>query len=1002
MPDQSTNQTALRADEHLLLCYLSVYKGSEVFQATVTATPTDQALDLAVTAVSGDASDVKAGYRVDVYSSGGEFKGRTRIRYAGTISSTNLPIREHSQGVARIVAGDTVKVYNDVRLSDKLVSATADFNPDHLSITDQGSNPPPIACSGGAWAGWDWMLPAPFTGSTSDWVDPDSNGPLSHAWVFPTGLTADDDDVADVNVIAADAGEYLIEHTVTDDDNSKSTTQYVPMIVHDDENPPYEVVVEDISGTEETGHTFLIRVFDDALLTDIPDGAFCILWKEEYINGVRQSFGVKSPGRSHILGVGYIRREEGSFDGESGVEELRFEVISPLARLDELLGYSKVMTNTASPDSWMEMKTLGVERAFRQIVQFYTNLVEAGFDLVTDSNFSDALYPEFYLQESTPLAQIRELVHGRKARFVCDRTGRFSVHTRPELLAVSSRASATKTITLDSNDIIDWRYTREHWRSLSLITVMGFTAGHSGNAAIFSRWPGLAPNVGNRKETVERQIESSQAALNVSAGQWGAASDGIYQDENGVMQTALDLELTLPGSYHVADFYDEYVAINLTTSLRGLDLSDQLFVLRSVRLEIGEDGAAQCVWTLRTATAGASGATYIPPSEDENGFPDWTPPDFNWDFDPLPDVIGGITPNPWLPAGTGTLAMVLSDGTLAITNNFSDASPNWTTYALGLSGTLLDSVVDAFSPNLTGTGTAVNIWVVTSTHFYYIEDIFNARTVNLKHTFAASSTARMVSTERGIRNRVAVSSYYGGGNGVKMLWSTDNSTFTETTVTTNSIAGGFGSGFSFVHVSGRVANQVYVTAYNASGQPRLFRTNLASTPLSFTDITPAVWTDGSFGIGLRTFWVPYDESSDDSIYYCAGPSGSSIRRTGRHTPSGDTRVDLVTDTHSPGLLRKSLSACPIEPASLIATATVDGGGYVGLYVSRTFGSSWTQISTSNTYRQCDMAGNDANVAYAWGTNGTISYIELSGVSATIHDKRGDLATSATVVNIFGG
>src|SRR5690606_6993427 len=388
-----------------------------------------------------------------------------------------------------------------------------------------------------------------------------SNGPWSHAWVFPTGLTADDDDVADVNVIAADAGEYLIEHTVTDDDNSKSTTQYVPMIVHDDENPPYEVVVEDISGTEETGHTFLIRVFDDALLTDIPDGAFCILWKEEYINGVRQSFGVKSPGRSHILGVGYIRREEGSFDGESGVEELRFEVISPLARLDELLGYSKVMTNTASPDSWMEMKTLSVERAFRQIVQFYTNLVEAGFDLVTDSNFSDALYPEFYLQESTPLAQIRELVHGRKARFVCDRTGRFSVHTRPELLAVSSRASATKTITLDSNDIIDWRYTREHWRSLSLITVMGFTAGHSGNAAIFSRWPGHAPNVGNRKETVERQIESSQAALNQSAGQWGASSDGIYQDENGVMQMALDLELTLPGSYHVADFYDEYVAI---------------------------------------------------------------------------------------------------------------------------------------------------------------------------------------------------------------------------------------------------------------------------------------------------------------------------------------------------------------------------------------------------------------------------------------------------------
>src|SRR5690606_41606819 len=134
MPDQSTNQTALRADEHLLLCYLSVYKGSEVFQATVTATPTDQALDLAVTAVSGDASDVKAGYRVDVYSSGGEFKGRTRIRYAGTISITNLPIRVLSQVVARIVAWDTGTVYNDVRLFDYLYCAIAASTLVYLTI----------------------------------------------------------------------------------------------------------------------------------------------------------------------------------------------------------------------------------------------------------------------------------------------------------------------------------------------------------------------------------------------------------------------------------------------------------------------------------------------------------------------------------------------------------------------------------------------------------------------------------------------------------------------------------------------------------------------------------------------------------------------------------------------------------------------------------------------------------------------------------------------------
>jgi hypothetical protein len=648
VPDQSLNRPALRAG-HSFVAYLSVYRGAEVLEATVGATPLDQAKNLTITVVSGSASAVKAGYRVDVYTSGGDYKGRTRVRYGGTISSTNLPIREHSQGVARIASGDTVRVYADVRLSDKLVTATAAFNPDDLAYSDQGANPPPVPCSGGWWAGWaSWVTgsqPLPFTGSTSFYIDPDSDGPLSHSWTWPSGITASSTTAADPNVTAIDAGEYLVTHVVTDADNSKSATQYVGVIAHDETNPPYEVVVEEVSGDEEYGHRFNVRVFEDADRTSIPDGAFCILWKEEYIDGARQSFGMKSAGRSHILGIGYIRSEEGAFDSEDGVESLSFAVISPLARLGELVGYSKVMSADATPDSWMQLKTLGVKRAMCQLWQFYTNASEAGFDLVFDSNYSDALYPELYLQKTTPLEQMRELAHGRKARMVSDRTGRFSVHLRPDLIAISSRASVTKTITLDTYDILGWRYTREHWRPVEMLECRGFTAGANGNVAVFSRWPGLAPGQGNQWLTIERLIENSQSAINQSAGQFGASSDGVYTDLNGVEHAALDLELTLPGSYHVADFYNEYIAINLTTALRGLDLSDHLFALRSVRLELDDSGTAQCVWTLRTVTNSASGVTYHPPAQTDNGLPNWTPIANNWDFAPLPDVV--IPPYDW-------------------------------------------------------------------------------------------------------------------------------------------------------------------------------------------------------------------------------------------------------------------------------------------------------------------------------------------------------------------
>lgn len=696
MPDQSANLAALRASNHALRAYLSVYRGAEVFSATVDNTPADQAKTLVVTTVSGDSADVKAGYRVDVYSSGGDFKGRTRVRYAGTISATSLPIREHSAGIAKIVSGDVVRVYADVRLSDKLVSATLDFAPDDIAYSDQGSNAPPLACSGGAWAGWDDMTPIPFTGSASDYVDPDSNGPLSHAWSFSAGLTADDDDVADVNITAADAGEYLVAHTVTDDDNSKSTVQYVPLIVHDAANPPYAIVIEDVNGDEENGHSFSVRVFDDAALTDIPDGAFCVLWVEQWVNGTRQAFGAKSSGRSHILGVGYIRREEGSFDADSGVEGLRFEVISPMARLAELVGYSKVMTSEATPDSWDDVKSLSTERGIRQLWQFYSNATEAGFDLVTDASYVSYTYPQFFIQKSNPLAQMRELADGTDARLTCDRTGRFSLHTKPELLAVGSRAAATKTITLTTADIIDWQYTREHWRPVELLEARGFIGGTTATP-IFSRWPGLAPGQGNQSVTAERLIAASQTNLNERCGRRGAAADGIYTDANGVLQTALDLELTLPGSYHVADFYDEYIAVSLTTALRGLDLSDHLFVLRSSRLELADDGSAQCVWTLRTATNGAAGVTYIPPSDPTSDY------DFNLDFYlpsfsyETPGVSSLLTP----PPGAIPLKMLLQApdaGYLSRSTlfDFTTGTANFENIGADITGTPYDGAPDRF------------------------------------------------------------------------------------------------------------------------------------------------------------------------------------------------------------------------------------------------------------------------------------------------------------------
>lgn len=994
MPSQTPNLTTLRTPGASAAVYLSVYRGTEVLEATVTAPSSYPAFNLTITVVDGSASDVKAGFRVDVYTSGGAFRGRTRIRYAGTISSTNLPIREHSYGYIPFATGDVVKVYNDVRLSDKLVTATAAFNPDDLSYSDQGSNPPPIACSGGWWAGWaSWvtaLTPIPYTGSLSDWVDPDSNGPLTHAWTWPTGVTGSSTSDADPNVTAIDAGEYLVTHVVTDADNSKSTTQYPGIIAHDAASPPYEVVIEDISGDEENGHSFGVRVLANASLTDIPDGAFCILWMEQYLNGSVQAFGAKSSGRSHILGVGYIRRETGSFESETGVEELRFEVISPMARLVELVGYSKVMTSDATPNTWSEMKTLGTERAIRQLWQFYANAGEAGFDFVTDSSYVDFTYPQLFLQRSTPLAQERELADGTDARITCDRTGRFSLHTRPELLAVASRAAATKTITLTTSDIVSWQYTREHWRPVEMLEVRGFTAGSSPQP-IFSRWPGLAPGTGGDNIAVERKIANSgggQADLNNRAGRIGASNDGIYVDANGALQMALDLEITLPTGYHVADFYDEYVAINLTTELRGLDLSGQLFVLKSVRPQVGDEGTMQVVWTLRTATNGVAGVTYVPPQESDNGLPPYTPPGF--DFPPFQPPVGpGTVEAVHLYKGTKRIALVGGSGR-ALTTNFGDndltswSYVTWT--SLSVSGTILQWVPNGFEP---GSG-----WIVTTTGVYYGS---LTGTWTLKHTFAVTSSFRSADASFAASGHFVCVSYYGSG-GTKALYTTNNTTFTEVVVSSYYETVG-NEPRPGCYVSSLTPGRVYTTAHTATGSEG------AATSSCFVSsnygATWATTNNPNFQpsyVLAQHIHVPYNDNTGEHIMYyevtAVAGTGDLYRADGVTATniapfvSGSSyapyRSRQTMDTYVGNRQRMLFIGIRAVTADTFSVFRSDNAGAAS--------PTWTVLLPDGTdVRRGAIAGDDGDLFYLWGVNNAVYLSTDAG--ATVLSQVGNLGTS---------
>ena len=1019
MPSQAANLTALRKSGHKLRGYGSFFVGAEVLEATVDSTPADGALNLTITVVDGDTGDVQPGYRVDVYSSDGNYKGRTRVRYAGTISTTNLPIREHSKGIAKIEAGDTVRVYAEVRLSDKLVAADETFAPEHEVYSAQNSNPGPIANSGGPWAGDESLLPIQMTGDTSDVLDPDSTpGNVSHKWVLPDGLSFEAGSTeTDANPeLTGVPGSYLVKHVVTDDDNGVSTTSFVPIIIHGTGNEAYDVEILSLEGDEQSGWSATVRFFDPIPVTTVPDGSLFIFWIKEDIDGTTQSFGAASPGRSHIKLVGYLRRDISSGDYQN--DELVFEIISPIARLNELVGYSKVMTNTASPDAWSEVKTLSVEQAVYLLLMHYTNLNNAGFDIITAANFRDALYSQLFLTKSTPYDQVMQLADSRDGRLICDRTGRFELQGRLELEALGNRSSRTTTITLNNDDLIDYDLTREHWEAVEFLRTRGFTAGATANNPVFAKAPGSAPGEGNEDTTEDKLIVDHPTDNYNRCGRRWARKARVYQDSSGTRRHAPRLQITLYGSYDVLDFYTEWVEFEAgtTDNMRGVELSDFRWILRRVSVEY-TGGTARTTLTLDAETHGEPGVDDTPPPDTTTGFDPgtWTPPDlyfppFDGTFQPVPFIPGGLV------AGTKRLALIASNGHIYRTTNFDRPS------ALGgpsyddvdLSGTIGSSVLQWCYDARSNTA-STNGWVVTTTAIYYISNIWGVPTATLQHTFSSSSSYRNIDFDYILSPGLfgIVASRYSPG-GVRVVYTTNGgSTWSsEVTVDTGVSIGAF---VPALQISARTYGKAWTFAYSG-GLTRVETMRVTTTNGASWSALTNVYDDDGLGGGLV---IPYADITETIAYHGYWNTGGttpdpSYNRTNNVFRSTiDTgRVDITpivsTVRYGPDQKRGrfTLSASPSSVSRLLVCGVNEAETSRGVFLITNADSAHDAASTAFTTLVTPGASVpytrgvlvDDTTAYIFGLNGAIAY---SADGATVDDRRGNLITTAEIVGVTG-
>lgn len=662
----------LRAGPHAAKPFLGHFVGPELAKVTVSTTPAYRAWNLPISVTSGSMTNVRHGFLLEVRSSTGGFKGYWNIRFAGTISTSNLPIRELSRADIDVKAGDVITVRAYVPLVDKLPAADVTFAPDQLPWAGQTETLPPIACSGGHLFTWlpDGASTMPFTlyGGQSYTTDSGSGGTFTHQYAIIAGVATLDpgSNATDTDpVYNSGAGETTIMHTVTDASNSVVWRQYVYIRIYSPEDPPIDCVPGELAGTDRDGWNVPVTVYQEVPRSLLADGALVCLFVRQWYNGVEQSFGDRAD-RAHMKMVGYANQDSITLSPEG---ELTFSLISPMARMMSLPGFSKALANALTAIDWQTIEMMTLFLVWMHIGRWFTSMTE-NFDFrVTDSS-GNALYPKLYVPKATPAEQLIDLAESRNARFICKRRGEFQIHTAPPYMELSARASANihhlsnEDYLIDESDVPT--ITRDHFKKVQLLKLTGISAGLSGNVSVYSDYPGKATGRGNQNATYDKAIVNQvnpQGHANIVNGLRGAFMDMTYNNPTlDISEKAYEWKLPLPGGYDVLDFDQGFIACDdYIPNLRGIDVTALNHWIKGITVSWDEQGAEKVVYSLVAET-------YAPPAETGDAPPEVTlPPYTPIDYVPTPYVP--VTPGSRIPANSGQLPingwMLDSDGPYA-------------------------------------------------------------------------------------------------------------------------------------------------------------------------------------------------------------------------------------------------------------------------------------------------------------------------------------------------
>lgn len=1012
MPALSAPDATLwRTSPYRYTGYLWIDKPEVVFKARVNqASFTYPLVAVTFDGVSvGAFGDIKNGLTVLFGTSdGADDLGRQRAKSA---TSTVLTIGESSQGdhdgEVDLADNAYITVLNERRLwgiPPRFNKDTAVAYKDYDVLVSSGgrnyaSHPGPKA-NGGAWrAGLISGSVATFDFTDESLAVTPSSTIASRVWNVKDGTITVGTSTSSSITATFPLGRRYVELVVTDS-NGHTHTHYILVVALSLTDATWKPIrqfeIVDRHNTQAGGEMSVI-VHEDIAASTYYDGAAVIYFESEIYGTTAGSLAGPST-LEHIQFVGWLdtEREAPTATIEYGIQKFtELRCISAAERLRQINLLPQLMKFKDSPDAWDEMAGLTNARVLWYLLRWHSTALEL-CNLYLTVNVWDSVIKRWATTASTLYDQAVEAAKARAQLFTCDQRGILRIVQNSLILsATSGERSTVDIVALTEADAISANLERNRFPNTYWLDGSSITIGTDTEDIIpmFSRAPGNAPGQGAQRASFAGLIVDGQDELNIWTGNEYARINAPW--------LPVHIRLKYTGDAGIDPALGEWITLTLgpTTNRRGRSFTAQRFLPLEVSIQYSNDAVRTKVVEITAVieTAGAPAETVSIPKGGGNITIYGTVND-SVGFTAPPIAPSGGPGSFQLYKGIGVMAAWSADGHVYLTANYDEAEPQWDPVALGLTGGLVDFVVDAFSPKYLGTGDEVNGWAITQFYHYYVEDVFDVgsgRTITPQTAVTTSSLIPQADSPFSAAGYAAVAVDL-GVSGHHVYHTEDGGAVWNLDPVGDSAS--FGSGITDLHYCTRVAGRIYTVGFDSPGGGDLYR----------SDDYGATWTKVTSNGDLRfisSIHVPWHDNPNADLVYYSGEITGGVEKLYR-VRIGNAREDITPfDGASPLMAygHWAITAHVSDRRRMAMMGVDEGNPSVNLLLtSLNGGDSWTIKQSSTPYRAAFIAGDDGSTLYLWGLNGALGY--SSDFGATVQDKRGNLAASppGNIVRICGG